>query len=76
LKSTLQGRRFDTFGQIQINSTNDLFAIPKEALQKELQSWKKCERRVACEGNYLEEDNLEYIVSINTQLLLQQSGLY
>ena len=31
LKSTLKGRRFDTFNEIQKNSTKELFAIPKEA---------------------------------------------
>jgi hypothetical protein len=30
LKSTLKGRRFDTFDEIQKNLTEELFAIPKE----------------------------------------------
>jgi len=34
LKSSLKGRRFDTFDEIQKNSTKELFAIPKEAFQK------------------------------------------
>jgi hypothetical protein len=41
LKSTLKGRRFDTFDEIQKNSTKELFAIPKEAFQKAFQSWQK-----------------------------------
>jgi len=59
LKSTLRGRRFDTFDEIQINSTKELFAIPKEAFQKAFQSWqKRWERCVASEGNYFEGENL------------------
>jgi len=60
LKSTLKGRRFDTIDEIQKNSTNELFAIPKEAFQKAFQSWqKRWERCVDSEGNYFEGDKLE-----------------
>ena len=60
LKSTLKGRRFDTTDEIQKKSTNELFAIPKEAFQKAFQSWQKCwEQCVASEGNYFEGDKLE-----------------
>ena len=60
LKSTLKGRRFDTTDEIQKNSTNELFAIPKEAFQKASQSWqKRWERCVANEGNYFDGDKLE-----------------
>jgi len=60
LKSTLKGRRFDTFDEIQKNSTKELFAIPKEAFQKAFQSWQKSwEGCVASEGNYFEGDKLE-----------------
>jgi transposase len=60
LKSTLKGRRFDTFDEIQTNSKKDLFAIPKEAFQKAFQNWqKRWERYVASEGNYFEGDKLE-----------------
>jgi len=60
LKSTLKGRRFDTFDEIKKNSTKALFAIPKEAFQKAFQSWqKRWERCVASEGNYFEGDKLE-----------------
>jgi len=56
LESTLKGRRFDTFDEIQKNSKKALFAIPKEAFQ----SWqKRWERRVASEGHYFEGDKLE-----------------
>ena len=60
LKSTLKGRRFNTFDEIQKNSTKELFAIPKEAFQKAFQSWqKRWEWSVASEGNYFEGDKLE-----------------
>jgi transposase len=59
LKSTLKGRRFDTFDEIQKNSMRDLFAIPKEAFQKAFQNWqKRWERCVASEGNNFEGDKL------------------
>jgi len=59
LKSTLKGRRFDTFDEIQKNSTKELFAIPK-AFQKAFQSWqKRWVQCVASEGNYFEGDKLE-----------------
>jgi len=58
--STLKGRRFDTIDEIQKNSTNEFFAISKEAFQKAFQSWqKRWERCVASEGNYFEGDKLE-----------------
>jgi len=60
LKSTLKGRRFDTIDDIEKFSTNELFAIPKEAFQKAFQSlqkgWKRC---VASEGVYFEGNKLE-----------------
>jgi transposase len=56
LKYTLKGRRFDTFDEIQKNSTKGLFAIPKEGFQNWQKRW---ERRVASEGNYFEGDKLE-----------------
>jgi transposase len=60
LKSTLKGRRFDTFDEIQKNWTEYLFAIPKEAFQKAFKIWqKRWERCVASEENYFEEDKLE-----------------
>ena len=55
-KSTLKGCCFNTFDEIHINSTKELFTILKEAFQ----SWQKCwERCVASEGNYFEGDKLE-----------------
>jgi len=60
LKSTLKGRRFDTFDEIQKNSTKELFANLKEAFQIVFRSWqKRWERCVASEGNYSEGDKLE-----------------
>jgi hypothetical protein len=58
LKCILKGRRFDTFNEIQKNSTK-AFAIPKVTFQKALQSWqKRWERCVASKGNYFEGDKL------------------
>jgi hypothetical protein len=60
LKSTLKGRRFDTFDEIQKNSKKELFAIPKEASQKAFQIWQeRWERFVASERNYFQGDKLE-----------------
>ena len=56
LKSTLKGHRFDTFDEIQKNSTKELFAIPKEALQSWQKRWERC---VASKVNYFEGDKLE-----------------
>jgi transposase len=55
LKSTLKGRRFNTFDEIQKKSKNGLFAISKA-----FQSWQKCwERCVASEGSYFEGNKLK-----------------
>jgi transposase len=60
LKSTLKGRHFETFDEIQKNSMKELLMIPKEAFQKAFQGWqKRWERCVASEGNYFEGDKLE-----------------
>jgi hypothetical protein len=56
LKSTLKGRCFDTTDEIQKNSMNELFTIPKEAFQSWQKRWERC---VASEGNYFEGDKLE-----------------
>ena len=56
LKSTFRGRRFDTFDEIQKNSTKELFAILKEAFQSWQKRWERC---VASEGNYFEGVKLE-----------------
>jgi hypothetical protein len=72
LKSTLKGRHFDTFDEIQKHSTKDLFAIPKEAFKIWQKRWERC---VTSEGNYFEGDKLEKVVSINIKFLLHQSGL-
>jgi len=55
LKSTLKGRHFNTFYEIQKNSTKE-FAILKEAFQGWQKLWERC---VASEGNYFEGDKLE-----------------
>jgi len=55
LKSTLKGRRFNTFYEIQKNLTKE-FAILKEVFQSLHKLWERC---VASEGNYFEGDKLE-----------------
>jgi hypothetical protein len=55
-KSILKGRRFDTFDEIQKNSTKELFAILKEAFRSWQKHWERC---VASERNYFEGDRLE-----------------
>jgi len=55
LKSTLKGHRFNTFYEIQKNSTKE-FAILKEAFPSWQKLWERC---VASEGNYFEGDKLE-----------------
>jgi hypothetical protein len=52
----LKERHFDTFDEIQKNSTKELFTIPKEAFQSWQKRWEQC---VATEGNYSEGDKLE-----------------
>jgi hypothetical protein len=54
LKFTLKECHFDTFDEIQKNSTKE-FAILKEAFQ----SWQKRKRCVASGRNYFEGDKLE-----------------
>ena len=55
LKSTLKGRRFNTFYEIQKNSTKE-FAILKEVFQSWQKLWQWC---VASKGNHFEGDKLE-----------------
>jgi hypothetical protein len=42
LKSTLQGKRFQDAAEIQLNTTQQLQAIPKQAYQTCIGKWKDC----------------------------------
>jgi transposase len=55
LNSTLKGRCFNTYDEIQKNLTKELLAIPKEAFQSWQKHWEQC---VASVGNYFESDKL------------------
>jgi hypothetical protein len=60
LKSTLKGRQFQDVTQIQINTTWQLQAIPKQAYQtcteKRKDRWNRCTQSG---GSYFEGDNFE-----------------
>jgi hypothetical protein len=57
LKSTLEGRKFDTIEEIKENSPSDLKAILKQAFQDCFQNWKKLWGRcISSGGEYFEGD--------------------
>ena len=52
LKTTLQGRRFQTTEEIQENAIRELRAITESALQEAFQQWeKRWKRYIACRGD-------------------------
>jgi hypothetical protein len=60
LKSTLKGKRFQDIVEIQLNTTPQLQAIPKQAYQTCIEKWK--DRWNCCiqsGGSYFEGDNFE-----------------
>jgi hypothetical protein len=60
LKSTLKGKRFQDVTEIQLNTTRQLQAIPKQAYQTSIEKWK--DRLNCCiqsRGSYFEGDNFE-----------------
>jgi len=60
LKSSLQGRRFQTVEEIEQNSIRDLRAIPQNTFQDAFQNWKKrWERCIKRGGEYCEGDNFD-----------------
>jgi hypothetical protein len=60
LKSTLKGNRFQDVAEIQLNTTPQLQAIPKQAYQTYTEKWKDCWNRcIQSGGSYCEGDNFE-----------------
>jgi hypothetical protein len=60
LKSTLKGKRFQDIAEIQLNTTWQLQAIPKQAYQPCIERWKdRWNRCIQSEGSYFEGDNFE-----------------
>jgi hypothetical protein len=60
LKSTLKGKRFQDVTEIQLNTTRQLQAIPKQAYQTCIEKWKgHWNRCIQSGGSYFEEDNFE-----------------
>jgi hypothetical protein len=60
LKSTLKGKRFQDVPKIQLNTTQQLQAISKQAYQTCIEKWKDCWNRCIQPGGlYFEGDNFE-----------------
>jgi hypothetical protein len=60
LKSTLKGKRFQDVAEIQLNTTRQLQAIPKQTCQTCIEKWKDCWNRfIQSGGSYFEGDNFE-----------------
>jgi hypothetical protein len=60
LKSTLKSKRFQDVAEIQLNTTRQLQAIPKEAYQTCTEKWKdRWNRCIQSGGSYFEGDNFE-----------------
>jgi hypothetical protein len=60
LKSTLNGKQFQDVMEIQLNMTQQLQAIPKQAYQTCTEKWKDCWNRcIKSGGPYFEGDNFE-----------------
>jgi hypothetical protein len=57
LKSTLKRKRFQDVVEIQLNTTRQLQAIPKQAYQTCIEKWK--DRCIQSGGLYFEGDNFE-----------------
>jgi transposase len=60
LKSTLKGKQFQDVVEIQLNTTRQLQAIPKQAYQTCTEKWKDSWNRcIQSGGSYFEGDNFE-----------------
>jgi hypothetical protein len=60
LKSTLKGKRFQDVSKIQLNTTRQLQAIPKQAYQTCIEKWKdRWNLCIQSGGSYFEWDNFE-----------------
>jgi len=59
LKTTLNGRRFQTTAEIQESTIRELRAITESAFKEAFQQWKKrWERCIASRGDYFEGDSV------------------
>jgi hypothetical protein len=59
-KSTLKGKQFQDVAEIQLNTTRQLHAIPKQAYPTCIEKWKDCWNRcIQSGGSYCEGDNFE-----------------
>jgi hypothetical protein len=60
LKSTMKWKRFQDLAYIQLNSTRQLHAIPKQACQTCIEKWKdRWNRCIQTGGSYFEGFNFE-----------------
>jgi hypothetical protein len=60
VKSTLKEKRFQDVAEIQLNMTQQLQAIPKQAYQTCIEEWKdRWNRCIQSGGSYFEGDNFE-----------------
>jgi hypothetical protein len=60
LKSTLKGKRFQDFAEIQLNTTRQLKAIPKQVYQTCIEKWKdRWNRCIQSGGSNFEGGNFE-----------------
>jgi transposase len=58
VKTTLNGRLFQTIEEIQENAIRELRAITENAFQEAFQQWKtRWERCIASRGDYFEGDS-------------------
>jgi hypothetical protein len=59
-EGTLKGKRFQDVAEIQLNTTRQLQAIPKQAYQTCIEKWKdRWNRCIQSGGLYFEGDNFE-----------------
>jgi hypothetical protein len=60
LKSTLKGKLFQDIAEVQLNTTQQLQAVPKQAYQTCIEKLKDCcNRCIQSGGSYFEGDNFE-----------------
>jgi hypothetical protein len=63
LKSTLKGKRFQDVAELQLNTTRQLQAIPKQVYQTCIEKWKdRWNRCRQSGGSYFEGDNFDKLV--------------
>jgi hypothetical protein len=60
LKTTLKEKRFQDVAEIQLNTTRQLQAIPKQSYQTCIEKWKdRWNRCIQSGGSYFEGDNFD-----------------